>query len=233
MLSQTLTGTLLRETGNVRQEDLAAIKSLPNPPLISLQAGEIYVRKCRLASDRVDSRFGCFRTEDLPELLEMVQGAPVLIGHDRRTLGVARFFGGTLEKRGEATWIIPSFYWPKAHSKADDLRIMIDSGVYNEASIAFQYRQPTCSICGKDLRSCAHWPGRDYDGKTCIYWYDGVEKVLEGSLVFRGAAAGTGFELAYPSSEGQEKKGEQIHQLTLKFRGRKYLASLQPIAGSR
>ena len=149
MLSQHLSGTLLREPCKASAQDLDAIHALPNPPLLPLTAEEIHIRRCRLASDQTDSRFGRFRTEDLPRLLELVQGAPVLIGHDRRTLGIARFFGGEVEKRGEASWIVPRFYWPRAHSQADDLRVMIDSGVYNEASIAFVYQKPTCSNCGR------------------------------------------------------------------------------------
>ncbi len=236
MLSQGLTGALLREPCKVSEQDIEAIHNLDNPPLVKLDAEELHVRRCRLACDAIDSRFGRFRTEDLHKLLELVQGAPVLIGHDRRSLGVARFFDGAVEKRGEVTWLVPRFYWPRAHSKAEDLRIMIDSGVYNEASIAFMYNHPTCSICGEDLRSCSHWPGREYDGKLCFYWYDGIERVTEGSLVYRGAAPGTGFELdagnTVPKSHLQQnsnsrQEGPENRIIRLKWRGKRYTASLR------
>lgn len=230
MLSQNLSGTLLREPCPVREEDLAAIHSLPNPPLVPLKRDDVYIRRCRLTSDQMDVRFGRFRHEDLPRLLELVQGAPVLIGHDRQTLGVARFFGGNVELRGEVTWIVPSFYWPRSHSQAEDLRVMIDSGVYNEASIAFLFQKPTCSICGEDLRSCPHWPGREYDGQLCFFWYDGVERVTEGSLVYRGASPGTGIETTCPvedalaDSAASELKPHKI--LKVKLHGKRYLATL-------
>jgi hypothetical protein len=247
MLSQHLTGTLMRESCHASEEDIARIRALPNPPLVKLNADEIHVRRCRLASDGVDSRYGRFRTEDLPKLLELAQGAPVMVGHDRRTLGVARFFGGAVEKRGDVAYVVPRFYWPKAHSRAEDLRVMIDTGVYNEASIAFLYQKPTCSICGEDLRSCAHWPGRTYDGTLCFFYYDGVERVTEGSLVYRGAAPGTGFELACehggeasekPSVDGaaaSELGDDQALALTiaLKHRGTRYLAALTPLNTAR
>lgn len=230
MLNQHLVGTLLRESCPVENSDLELINQLPNPPLVKLTSDDIHVRRCRLASDQVDSRFGRFRHEDLPQLLNLVSGAPVLIGHDKRTLGVARFFGGSIENREEVSWVIPKFYWPKGTSQSDDLRIMIDSGVYNEASIAFVYRTPICSICGKDLRSCAHWPGREYDGELCFFYYDGIERVTEGSLVYRGAAPGTGMELnsddrSIAKSSNSENKRE-VKQIKLKHHGRYYLASL-------
>jgi len=254
MLTQHLSGRLMRDPVTPGSADLSAIHALPNPPLVELTAEDISVRRCRLASDAVDSRFGRFRTEDIPRLLELVQGAPVLIGHDKRTLGVARFFGGSVEQRDGATWVVPQFYWPRAHSGAEDLRVMIDSGVYSEASIAFTYRAPTCSVCGKDIRGCSHWPGRSYDNELCFFYYDGIERVTEGSLVYRGAAHGTGFELPANVQDGEEEppvgnpdtdEGELTNAingiapspdpddagptLTLKHRGRRYLAILRPL----
>ncbi|MBD3166388.1 hypothetical protein GF324_07310 [bacterium] len=232
MLSQQLTGALLRDPVAVQSSDLETIRALPNPPLTNLAPEDIYVRRCRLACDAIDSRGGRFRREDMPRLLEMVQGAPVLIGHDKRSLGVARFFGGEVEQRGEVRWIVPKFYFPRAHSGSEDLKVMIDSGVYTEASIAFLYEKPTCSICGEDLRSCPHWPGRSYDNRTCHFWYDGIQRVTEGSLVYRGAAPGTGFELLEDESHADERTPQQdatAKTLRLKRGGRVYLASLRPL----
>ncbi|MBS1260825.1 MAG: hypothetical protein MAG453_00141 [Calditrichaeota bacterium] len=231
MLSQHLIGTLLREPVVAGAAELDAIRALPNPPLVRLAPEDVFIRRCRLANDRIDSRYGRFRREQLPHLLELVQGAPVLIGHDRRTLGVARFFGGAVETRGDTAWVVPSFYWPRAHSGAEDLRVMIDSGVYSEASIAFVYRTPTCSVCGEDIRSCPHWPGREYDGATCFFYYDGVERVTEGSLVYRGATPGTGFELPDGGGDGRNalpSATEPGPTIRLKHRNRRYLAVLQP-----
>ncbi|MBZ0266163.1 hypothetical protein K8I28_16015 [bacterium] len=231
MLSQNLSGDLIRDPCPVTDEHLIAIQSLPNPPLVDLKKEELIVRRCRLASDQIDSRFGRFRSDDLPRLLELVNGAPVLIGHDRRTLGVARFFGGEVQKRGDSTWILPLFYWHKEHSQAEDLRVMIDSGVYSEASIAFLYQKPTCSICGNDLRQCSHWPGRKYDGKLAFYWYDEIERVTEGSLVYRGAAPGTGFELPCEHSKSCSTKNATSDpenlQIRVKHRGKHYSGQLE------
>ncbi|MDP8207619.1 MAG: hypothetical protein P9L92_13210 [Candidatus Electryonea clarkiae] len=236
MLSQNLTGNLIPEAVAVSNEDISLINKLPNPPLVTMNTEDIYVRRCRLANDQIDSRFGRFHIDDIPRLIELVQGAPVLIGHDRQSLGVARFFGGEVEKRGDTTWAIPKFYFPRAYSQSEDLRIMLDSGIYNEASIAFLYQKPTCNICDEDLRQCPHWPGKTYEGKLCFYWYDGIERVTEGSLVYRGAVQGTGFELEYETEENStgshddekmnfsgESSGRIIH---IKHKGRRYTALL-------
>lgn len=196
MLEQILTGALqdapIGHENSVSESDLTLINNLKNPPLVKLAENEIYVRRCRLAGDAVDAKGGRFRTEDLPKLLEMVQGAPALIGHNRSQLAIARFFGGSLEEHEGNRYIVPKLYWLRAHSYAEDLRLEIDGGLVNEASIAFLYRTPTCAVCGSDYRSCEHMTGTSYNGMECYYYYDEIEAVTEGSLVYRGAEPGTG-----------------------------------------
>lgn len=207
-LERELAGIVLPQRGQATDEDVATINNLPNPPLIPLTAREVHVRRCRLAGDAIDAGGGRFRTEDLPRLLEMTEGAPALIGHRRDALGVARFFGGELwrDPATDATFIVPKFYWLKAHSGSEDLRICIDGGLYSEASIGFAFQRPTCSICGEDIRRCEHFPGREYDGATCFYWYDELLRVTEGSFVYRGAQPGTGFMLSAARSFGLDLK---------------------------
>ncbi len=197
-----LSGELLGERSKVSDEEIAIINSLPNPPLVPVTARDIYVRRCRLAGDGVDAGFGRFRTDELPRLLELVQGAPALVGHRKDTLGIARFFGGSIRKDPATgvSYIVPRFYWLRAHSTSEDLRVNIDGGIYNEASIGFTFKLPTCSICGEDIRRCEHIPGRDYDGHICHFYYDQVLRVTEGSLVYRGAHPGTGFMLSDPAA---------------------------------
>lgn len=173
--------------------DLSLIASLHNPPLTPLTSDKIFIRHCKLAGDAVDAHGGCFRTADLPKLLELSNGAPALIGHNRQSAAVARFFGGTIFSIGENQYIAPKFYWPREHSKANDLRVLIDSGILNEASVAFQFEKAECSICSQDIRFCSHIPFEKYDGKLCFYYYHNILRVLEGSFVYRGAEPNTGF----------------------------------------
>lgn len=193
-----LSGVLLPAQTQVTKSDVKAINNLPNPPLMKITAKDVYVRRCRLAGDAVDAGFGRFRTDDMDRLLELVQGAPALIGHRKDTLGIARFFGGELE-RDEAsgiTYIVPKFYWMKDHSNAEDLRLSIDGGIYSEASLGFTFRKPICVICDSDIRRCEHIPGREYGGEVCYFHYNDVLRVTEGSFVYRGAQPGTGFALS-------------------------------------
>jgi len=197
-----LSGVMLPEQTKISDDDLSAINNLINPPPVPVTAREIFIRRCRLAGDAIDAGGGRFRTEDLPKLLQMVQGAPALVGHRRESLGVARFFGGSLmnDAKTGVTYIVPKFYWMKGHSGAEDLRVNIDGGIWCEASIGFVFRKPTCSICGEDIRRCEHVPGTEYSGRLTFFYYDEIVRVTEGSLVYRGAQPGTGFMLADPAS---------------------------------
>jgi hypothetical protein len=222
MMIQTLAGPLIALSNTPAKSDLDEIRGLPNPPLVKLVLDDIHVRRCRLAGDRVDAHGGCFRTADLDKVLRLAHGAPALIGHDRRSPAVARFFGGSIESFGGARYIVPKFYWPRHHSAAEDLRWQIDTGILSEASIAFTFEQATCSICSRDIRECEHEIGKDYDGKVCFYYYDGVERVLEGSFVYRGAEPGTGFLHSRILAGGTPAK--QLDKVTLKIGGRIYHA---------
>ena len=197
MIHHTLSGPLLKEAGMISDEDVRLINSLNNPPPVPVSEKDVYVRRCRLAGDAIDAYYGRFRTDDLKKLLSLVQGAPMLVGHDKRSLGIARFFDGTIEEHEGANYIVPRFYWLRGHSSADDLRVAIDGGLYNEASISFAYQTPTCSVCGEDIRDCEHLPGApaEKEGEVIFYYYDNVVAVMEGSLVYRGAQPGTGFSL--------------------------------------
>jgi hypothetical protein len=225
MMIQTLAGPLVAMTRAPSKNDLDEILALRNPPLLKLAPDDIHVRRCRLAGDRVDAHGGCFRTADLEGLLHLTQGAPALIGHDRRSLAVARFFGGSVEPFEGARYIVPKFYWPRHHSSAEDLRWQIDAGILTEASIAFTFEIPTCSICGRDIRECEHEIGHEYDGNTCFYYYDGVDRVLEGSFVYRGAEPGTGFMNMRVLAGGAPMKRSST--LSVKIDGRIYEALLQ------
>jgi hypothetical protein len=221
LLLQKLSGPVAvnEQTGSALL--IEELKNLPNPPLVELKPEEIYVRRCRLAGDAVDYQMGCFRTHDLEKLLKLAQGAPALIGHNRQSIAVARFFGGAVETHGNHHYIVPRFYWPKAHSEAEDFRVLLDCGIITEASIAFTFSKPTCSICAKDIRDCEHQPGTHYGLKLCHYYYDGVERVLEGSFVYRGAEPGTGI-LAEISDLNSSIKGRK--KITIQFGGRIYEA---------
>jgi hypothetical protein len=227
MIHQILSGPLLKEAGMPSNGEIRLINSLKNPPPVPVSERDVYVRRCRLAGDAIDTYYGRFRTEELPKLLVLVQGAPLLVGHNKRSLGVARFFGGSVAEHEKRNYIVPGFYWLRGHSSAEDLRVAIDGGLYSEASISFVYEKPTCSVCGEDIRTCDHLPGSpgEGDGEPVFYYYDNVAAVLEGSLVYRGAQPGTGFSLStIPSDSANPTYG--IPALRIRRHGKWYRAPL-------
>jgi len=194
--------------GMITAEDVKIIHKLPNPPPVTLKAGDAYVRKLRLAGNQVNNQGGCFRDKDLKKLLKMVQGAPLLAGHVKEMIPIGRFFGGEIVEHQAGQFIAPKFYWPKDRSDAEDLRIDIDSGIACEASISFGFQKPTCSICGEDIRMCDHQVGEEYKTGVCFYWYDNIVRVSEGSLVYRGAHPNTGIQADNELMAALAKKSE-------------------------
>jgi hypothetical protein len=155
-------------------------------PPVPLEVSQVLIRAMYIVSDATNSYQGRFDRSDLPAIARLFIDSPVLIGHDKSGLPVARnFWAETVEKDGRL-WIKCYFYWLKDVEGADRLRLNIDSGIYKECSVSFTYTMPECSACGKDIRFCGHQVG---DG--VFFYYRGVEKILETSLVYRGSVPDT------------------------------------------
>lgn len=166
---------------------LTKINGLSPAPMSELGALDVFVAGCNLVGEELTSHQGKFRHEQLPGLAELTVGAPLMVGHDKSERPIGRFFDASIVEK----MVLASFYVPSARSDAEDLMIDLDAGIAAEASISFAFTKPTCSECGKDMRSyeCDHYPGKD----GAFFYFDGVTSVLEGSIVFRGAHPGTGF----------------------------------------
>ncbi len=191
--------------------------------LSKITSDDIYVRGCWLAGDAINTKLGRFRTEDLGKLLELTNGAPLMEMHKsggffglaQAELPLARFFGGKIKSkeidhldgsRGPANFIVPKFYWMKNSSGAEDLKLNIDGGIFNEASIGFSYKEPLCSVCSENIQNCKHVPGEEYKSGLSFYWYDQPQSVVEGSIVHRGADLNTQFESNILSETVIDKK---------------------------
>ncbi len=165
-----------------------------NPPR-PVSPDEVHIRAMYIVSDQVNSQGGRFADEELKRLSELLIDSPVMVGHRRDSLPVARNFKAVRLEVDGRTWIKSYFYWMKDSIGAEDLRKNIDGGIYKECSISFLYTKPECSICGEDIRGCPHAPFHEYDvgtGKEIAHFvYRGIIRVLETSLVFRGAVPDT------------------------------------------
>ncbi len=187
----------------VSDELIFLINSQIKPPK-PVTKEDVYVRTMFLASDEVNSYGGRFPTEELPRIAELVIDSPVIVGHTKEKLPIARNFKAELVERDGTrpegssrgkNWVKVWFYWLKNSKDALSLKENIDHGIYKECSLGFLFEFPECSICGEDMRRCQHVPFKTYqteDGeKEAFFNYRNVSKVLETSLVYRGAVPNT------------------------------------------
>ncbi|HKK19964.1 MAG TPA: hypothetical protein VJ983_00715, partial [candidate division Zixibacteria bacterium] len=138
---------------------------------------------------------GRFPTEELQRLSELMIDSPVLVGHRKDRLPVGRTFFAEVVSYENKTWVKSYFYWLRSAEGAQTLKENIDGGIYKECSVGFTFQYPECSVCGEDIRRCEHEPFEQYRSaagdQTCHFLYRQVERVLESSLVYRGAVHGT------------------------------------------
>lgn len=197
--------TELSEKEEQVSPDLISLINARIKPPVPVTAEEIFIRAMYLISDRVNSYGGCFPQEEHPHLAKLIIDAPVLIGHNKEKLPIARNFNTELVYRENAPWIKVWFYWLKNSEGGNSLKENIDHGIYKEGSIGFSFEFPECSICGQDIRKCEHIPFRSYldknqQEKQAHFNYRKILKVLETSLVYRGAIPDTSFSTDFGST---------------------------------
>jgi hypothetical protein len=189
-----ITAQLAEPIATAPPDLVACINRAIGPPT-PVRPQDVHVRAMFIVSDQVNSFGGCFPLDEHQRLAELLVDSPVLVGHRKDKLPVARTFHAvTLEKDGEH-WVKAYFYWLRSAAGAEDLRENIDGGIYKECSIGFTFALAECSICGRDIRLCEHEPFQSYssDGReqVCHFRYRRIERVLESSLVYRGATPDT------------------------------------------
>ncbi|MEZ5360154.1 MAG: hypothetical protein R3F48_15160 [Candidatus Zixiibacteriota bacterium] len=193
-LSGQLTARLADEHETYERHLIDEINNRVKPPQ-PLTADDVHIRAMYIVSDTINSQGGKFEEPEIDELVSMLPDAPVLVGHKRDTLPVARNFHAVKVEENGRIWVKSYFYWLKESEGAEDLRQKIDGGIYKECSISFIFRLPECSVCREDIRRCSHIPFQEYEieGTSSVahFIYRKVERVLETSLVFRGAIPDT------------------------------------------
>jgi hypothetical protein len=156
---------------------------------------QIFIRTMFLVSDEINTYGGRFPLEELHRMAELVVDSPVMVGHAKERLPIARNFKAEVVQRDGHCWVKVWFYWMKSAKDALSLKGNVDHGIYKECSLGFVFELPECSICGQDMRRCRHVPFKSYpaeDGEKEAYFnYRNVTRVLETSLVYRGAVPNT------------------------------------------
>jgi len=165
---------------------LAQINSFALRPLAM---DEFVVFTMDLCHNQMDRHFSRFPDEELEKINRMVPGRPLMERHDLRgTLPRGTFFRSALhndDARGRVS-VRPDVYVLRTPDN-ESFILNIEGGVYRETSIGFSFRTPECGICGKDLRTCDHVPGRTYGDAVCHYVMRDVLEVIEGSVVPTGS----------------------------------------------
>ncbi len=178
-----------------REGQLAELINININPPDRVDASDVYIRAMYLASDEVNSFGGRFPIDELHRLAELMIDSPVLVGHRKDRLPVGRTFLAEIVNHQNKTWVKSYFYWLRSAEGSLTLKDNIDGGIYKECSVGFTFQYPECSICGEDIRRCEHEPFEKYPSVTgsqsCHFLYRKVERVLESSLVYRGAVPGT------------------------------------------
>ncbi len=185
----------------ISDELIFLINSRIKPPK-PVTKEDIFVRTMFLVSDEVNSYGGRFPLEELFNIANLVIDSPVMVGHTKEKLPIARNFKAEVVQKDGKNWAKVWFYWLKSARDASSLKENIDHGIYKECSLGFVFEFPECSICGEDMRKCRHIPFKTYpaekgqgtgvkEEKEAYFNYRNITRVLETSLVYRGAVPNT------------------------------------------
>ncbi len=181
-------------------EFIEIINSVIEPPK-PLGADDVFVRALALVSDARNQHGGRFPVAELQRVAELVIDTPVLVGHRKDRLPIARIFRAELVQQDGLHWVKAWMYWLKEADGAGTLQANIDGGVYKDCSLGFTFARAECSVCQGDIRFCGHTPVRlgidppgddpDFDDtRDVFFYYRDVQRTLEVSLVYRGANPG-------------------------------------------
>ena len=135
-LSGRLTAKLAEKSETYDQSLVDEINQRIKPPRPILEK-DVYIRAMYIVSDNINSQGGRFGETELDGLTELIIDAPVMIGHRRDSLPVARNFKAEKIRIDGRQWVKAYFYWMKDSDGAVDFKNNIDGGIYKECSISF------------------------------------------------------------------------------------------------
>ncbi len=168
-----------------------------------LRRDELAVRALYVVSDEINAYGGRFPRDEHQRIAQLLIDSPVLIGHRRDKLPFGRTFDAVLTERNGVPWVKSLIYWHVADPIAQAVAEKIDAGIIKECSISFTFGRAECSNCGQDIRTCECELGSTVDSggspRTVHFAYREIDRVLETSLVYRGAIPNTAIVAAEES----------------------------------
>lgn len=168
-------------------EDAGLLDAVNRFALRALARDEFAVFAMDLCHNQVDRHHSRFPDDELARINALVPGRPLMERHDLRgSLPRGTFFRSGLHHDDDRLTVRPEVYVLRTRDNADFI-LNIEGGVYRETSIGFSFELPECSICGHDIRTCDHVPGRTYGDAACHFVMRRVLDVIEGSVVSSGS----------------------------------------------
>ncbi len=217
-----ITARLVHPDEETYSQDLVDLINENIKPPTPVNKEDVYIGAMYVVSDEVNSFGGRFPPEEHERLAHLLVDSPVMVGHRKDKLPIGRNFHAAVVERDGKSWVKSYFYWLKSTDGAESLRENIEGGIYKECSIGFTFLFPECSLCGKDIRTCPHEPFQRYvtedddKGDPVTFNYRQIERVLETSLVYRGALPDTSVskELELSESTKADGSGNRASEVT-------------------
>ena len=205
------------------------VEAINKLTLRDFTAPELWVCTVRACDNQPDRHFDRLLVPALQQLGKTFVGRPGLGDHlwSMKTQNcrifdsfVATDAGEPSDVKGEPyTYLGLQVYMPRTDENAS-FRCSIESGITKESSVGFflDYMAEICSICGEPLwkpdSKCAHMPGREYDGDTCLALipaHEGLEGA-ENSWVAVPAQPRAGAIRAQKDTDGDDQRRELLER---------------------
>lgn len=157
---------------------------------------ELWAGRQKLANDQYDRAHERFPLAYLERFAATLPGKAVMSGHNYETLPIGRYYAASVQKDATGYFLQADYYL-----RSDSPHVpSIELGILRDVSVGYNAGKRVCDLCEKAWSpygakdGCEHWPGADFDGKTCTLTYCPTEahkaEAMEGSFVWAGCQYG-------------------------------------------
>lgn len=186
----------------VTSADLSKINA---QALKELTEEDVFTFRVAACNDQIDREGEQFTLACLKGLAKLYVGKTVVRDHSWcSSAQMARIYDARVESIDGANCLVLMAYMLRTEETAPVIAA-IEGGILREVSVGCRTRKALCSICGTDRRQawCAHRPGQEYDGKTCVIRLDDPTDAYEVSFCAVPAQPAAGVVKAYGGEENR------------------------------
>lgn len=174
----------------VTDKELSKINKLTLEPL---KAEDVFIFKLAMCDNEIDRTSEVFPLSSLKKMQKLFVGKTMIKDHMRRSDNqVARIYDTELQasefevtKTNEVYTQLVAHCYMLATDANKDLIADIKGGIKKEVSVGLRINKAICSICGTDNAKqwCKHYPGQEYESKTCHFSLEDPKDAYEVSFV--------------------------------------------------